>query len=298
MDNDIASKVSDADFAYYNGSGPGFTTASSTLISSSPYLNHPELRELIAQEMLRRNGADLPNTAYIPNVVKILMELENWPRIFQLFEEEKARLPMFKAWLDGRNVSLFSTDELNGAKPGSLRAVIYDFVVNSGYSMDHFYQGMEIKTDFDFYMKERTHTHDIEHMITGFETNHAGEIALLAANARALYAYFTPELAAFFNRVSAYLKAKTTMKSGLFYPEAYKVELDAEDIGAAQGRAWKHPLFLIPYRDYLDWQISDLREEFGISNPPPAGEWTWTTAVSQDTRADNDDHGAVAAAAE
>ncbi|MES2497954.1 MAG: hypothetical protein V4618_17710 [Pseudomonadota bacterium] len=297
MDKEISSRVSDADFAYYNASDIKFTTQSSTLISSSPYLNHSELRTLIGQEMLRRNGPDLPNTAFIPNVVKILMELEDWPRIFQLFEEEKARLPEFKAWLDGRKVSLFSNEELKGAEPGTLRAVIYDFVVNSGYNMDHFFQGMEIQSDFDFYMKERTHTHDIEHMITGFETNHAGEVALLAANSRAIYKYFKPELAAFFNRVSSYLKAKTTLKSGLFYPEAFKIELDAEDIGAAQGRAWKHPLFLIPYRDYLDWKVADIREEYGITNPPPAGEWTWTTAVSEDPRIANDDH-AMAAAAE
>ncbi len=284
MKEDIASRVSSADFAYYNGAGSNFTTESSVLISSSPYLNHPQLRSLIAQEMLRRNGPELPNTAYIPDVVKILMELEDWPRIFQLFEEEKARLPAFKAWLDGRKVSLFKTEELAGAEPGTLRATIYDFVVNSGYNMDHFFQGMEIKTDFDFYMKERTHTHDIEHMITGFETNHAGEIALLAANMRALYQYFTPELASFFNRVSSYLRAKTIMKSGLFYPEAVKIELDAEDIGAAQGRTWKHPLFIIPYRDYLDWQVTDIREEFGITNPPKPGEWAWTNSVSEDPR--------------
>ena len=296
MNNDISSKVSDADFAYYNGSGPKFTTESSTLISSSPYLNHPELRELISQEMLRRNGPDLPNTAYIPNVVKILMELEDWPRVFQMFEEEKARLPEFKAWLDGRKISLFTTEELEGAKPGTLRAVIYDFVVNSGYNMDHFFQGMEIKTDFDFYMKERTHAHDIEHMITGFETDHCGEVALLAANARALYGYFKPELAAFFNRVSAYLKAKTTMKSGLFYPECFGEELNAEDIGAAQGRAWKHPLFIIPYRDYLDWQVTDIREEFGITKAPASGHWKWTTAVSEDPRYDNDQNSMAAAA--
>ena len=297
METDISSRVSEADFAYYNGAAMSHTTESSTLISSSPYLNHAELRALIAQEMLRRNGPDLPNTAFIPNVAKILMELEDWPRIFQLFEEEKARLPAFKAWLDGRKISLFKADELAGAEPGTLRAVIHDFVVNSGYNMDHFFQGMEIKTDFDFYMKERTHTHDIEHMITGFETDHAGEVALLAANMRAAYGYFVPELAAFFNRVSSYLKAKTTMKSGLFYPECFKVELDAEDIGAVQGRAWKMPLFIVPYRDYLDWQVKDLREELGITNPPTPGQWKYTTALSEDPRVANDAH-ALAAAAE
>ena len=53
-------EVSEADLAYYNGAAKKSTTQSSVLISSSPYLNHPELRALIAQEMLRRNGADLP----------------------------------------------------------------------------------------------------------------------------------------------------------------------------------------------------------------------------------------------
>jgi ubiquinone biosynthesis protein COQ4 len=282
MTENMGSRISDADFAYYNGSGVAAVTESSVLVSSSPYLNSAPLRELIAQEMLRRNGADLPMTSYIPDVAKIFMELEDWPKIFQLFEEEKARLPEFKKWLDGRKISLFKPEELAGAKPGTLRFAIHDFTMNLGYNMDHFYQGMEIKTDFDFYMKERTHSHDIEHMITGLEANHAGEIALISANMRAMYKYFTPELAAFFNRISAYLKAKTTMKSALFYPEAFKIELEAEDFGAQQGKAWKYPLFLVPFRDYLDWQISDIREELGIKNPPKAGIWAWTNSVAND----------------
>jgi len=35
--------------------------------------------------------------------------------------------------------------------------------------------------------------------------------------------------------------------------------------------------------------VSDIREEFGITNPPPAGEWSWTTAISEDPRYANDD---------
>ena len=71
------------------------------------------------------------------------------------------------------------------------------------------------RVDPDAVSAFHTLTHDIEHMITGFETDHAGEIALLAANARAFYQYFVPELAAFFNRVGSYLKARTVMRSGL-----------------------------------------------------------------------------------
>ncbi|SFR88866.1 hypothetical protein SAMN05192580_1565 [Sphingomonas jatrophae] len=281
---DTKLQVSEADLAYYNGAAKAHTTESSTLISSSPYLNNAQLRELIAQEMLRRNGPDLPNTAFIPNVVGLMNQMEDYARITQLFEEEKARLPAFKAWLDGRKNSNFTIEETKGAEPGTLRAVIYDFLANSGYDMDHFYKGMKVETDLEFYRKERVHTHDIEHMITGFETNHGGELALLTANSRAIYRYFTPELANYMFRTQTYLRAKTIMKAGLFYPESAAQMQDFEDIGAAQGRAWKHPLFIVPFRDYLDWQVRDIREEFGIIDVLPSGYWAHTTAFSEDPR--------------
>ena len=58
-----ANKVSEADFAYFNGENVAVKTESSVLVSSSPYLNHPMLRQLVAQEVLRRNGKDLQSTA-------------------------------------------------------------------------------------------------------------------------------------------------------------------------------------------------------------------------------------------
>lgn len=282
----MSSLVSDADYAYYNGAAKKITTESSTLVSSSPYLNHAGLRALIAQEFLRRNGPDLPNTAFIPEVAAIFHELEDMPRIMQLFEEEKARLPEFRRWLSERKLSNFKAEEVAHCKPGTLGHVIHDFLVNSGYSIDHFFQGLEVNSDYTFYLKERAHTHDIEHMITGFETNHGGEIALLTANMYAFYNYFHPELAAFFNRISAYLRAKTIMKSALFYPEAFKIQLEAEAIGMRQGQSWKMPLMLVPYRDMIDRPLDEIREEYGITDVLPPGVWNYTTALSEDPRAE------------
>jgi ubiquinone biosynthesis protein COQ4 len=277
-------EVSQADFDYFNGAIKKIGTESSVLVSSSPYLNNARLRDLIAQEMLRRNGADVPNTAFIPEVAQIFHQLEDHATLFRLFEEEKQRLPEFKEWLERRQLADFKAEEVKDCAPGTLGAVIYDFLANSGYQNDFFFQGMKIETDFDFYLKERTLTHDIEHMITGFETDHAGEIALITANTRAYYKYFRPELAAFFNRVGTFLRAKTMMKSGLFYPEAYKIEIDAEDFGAQQGRNWKMPLMMLPYRDLVNTPVSEIREKYGITPTIPSGTWAWTTAVSQDAR--------------
>ena len=268
-------EVSQADFDYFNGAIKKIGTDSSVLVSSSPYLNNARLRELIAQEMLRRNGADVPNTAFIPEVAQILHQLEDHATLFRLIEEEKQRLPEFKAWLDRRQLADFKAEEVKDCAAGTLGAVIYDFLANSGYQNDFFFQGMKIETDFDFYLKERTLTHDIEHMITGFETDHAGEIALLAANTRAYYQYFRPELAAFFNRVGTYLRAKTMMKSGLVLSQRPSRSNWMPRIWAPQqGRNWKMPLMMLPYRELVNTQVSEIRATYGITPTNPPGTWT------------------------
>lgn len=276
--------VSKADYEYFNGSIRKIETESSVLISSSKYLNNAELRALIAQEMLRRNGADMPNTAYIPEVAQIMHQLEDMPTILRLFEEEKQRLPEFRRWLDSRKLSDFKPSDVEHCKPGTLGSVIYDFLTNSGYNNDVFFQGMKVDSDYTFYLKERAFTHDIEHMVTGFETNHGGEIALLTANMYATYEYFTPELAAYFNRIPTYLRAKSYMKSGLHYAASFKVMLDAERLGMEQGLKWKMPLMMVPWRDMIDRPVTEIREELGITDVLPSGHWDWTNDVVQDAR--------------
>ncbi|OYX92505.1 MAG: hypothetical protein B7Y74_11955, partial [Novosphingobium sp. 35-62-5] len=113
-------KIGEADRAYFNGAIQKIETESSVLVSSSKYLNHAGLRTLIAQEMLRRNGPDLPNTAYIPEVAQALHDLEDMHRIIELFEMEKARLPLFKRWLERRSLSNFTLAETKDCAPGTL----------------------------------------------------------------------------------------------------------------------------------------------------------------------------------
>ena len=271
-------KIGDADRAYFNGAIKTVTTDSSVLVSSSRYLNHAPLRALIAQEMLRRNGPDMPNTAFIPEVAAIFHEMEDMPRIIELFEMEKARLPQFAKWLADRHLADFTIAELSGCKPGTLGAAIHDFMVSSGYQLDLFFQEVQVVNDFTFYLRQTALTHDIEHMVTGFGPNHGGEVALLTANMHAKARYFHPELSAFFSRIMTYLKAKTIMKDGLHYPEAMVLNLEAEYRGAEQGRNWKYPLMLVDWRAYVDWQISDIRKELNIT-PVEDGLWLETNRL-------------------
>lgn len=274
-----AAKIDAGTDAYFNGRIQAVSTSSSVLVSSSKYLNHAELRSLIAQEMLRRNGADLPNTAFIPQVAAILASLEDMGDLMRLFEEEKARLPKFREWLEKRQLADYSIEEVKDCAPGTLGAALHDFMVNSGYQLDIFFKEVQVVNDYTFYLRQTALTHDIEHMISGFGPNHGGEVALLNANMHAKARYFRPELAAFFNRIQYYLKAKTIMKDGLHYPEAMVINLEAEHQGAVQGRNWKYPLMLAPWRDWTDWQVSDIREELGITPVPPEGLWADTNRL-------------------
>lgn len=274
-----ASKIDAGTNDYFNGRIQSVATSSSVLVSSSKYLNHAELRSLIAQEMLRRNGPDLPNTAYIPQVAAILHGLEDMAEVMRLFEEEKARLPLFREWLEKRQLADYTLEEVKDCAPGTLGAALHDFMVNSGYQLDIFFKEVQVVNDFTFYLRQTALTHDIEHMVTGFGPNHGGEVALLNANMHSKVRYFRPELAGFFNRIQYYLKAKTIMKDGLHYPEAMVINLEAEHQGAVQGRNWKYPIMLAPWRDWTDWQIADIREELGITPVPPEGLWAETNRL-------------------
>lgn len=273
-------QVGDADRAYFNGGIQQIATESSVLVSNSRYLNHAGLRSLIAQEMLRRNGPDLPNTAFIPEVAQILHELEDMPAILRLFEEEKARLPKFREWLERRQLSDFSLAEVKDCAPGTLGAALRNWMETTGYQLDLFFQGVEVTNDFTYYLRQTSLTHDIEHMVTGFGPNHGGEVAMVTANMHARARYFRPELANFFNRVFAYLKSKTILKDALYYPEAMAVNLEAEFRGAEQGRNWKYPIMLAPWRDMVDWQLADIREELGITPVPEEGLWEDTNSLA------------------
>jgi ubiquinone biosynthesis protein COQ4 len=281
--------VGEGERSYFNGAIQTVSTRSSVLVSSSRYLNHEGLRHLIAQEMLRCNGPDLPVTAYIPDVAQILFQLEDLGRVVELFEEERKDRPEFDRWLTERQLSDFRIDDVKHCAPGTLGAALHDFMVNSGYQLDIFFREIQVVNDFTFYLRQTALTHDIEHIVSGFGPNHGGEQALVSANMHARNRYFGPELGAFFNRLPTYLKAKTIMKDALHYPEASALGIEAEYVGAVQGRNWKYPLMLVNWRAYADVQIADIRKELGITPILPEGLWDHTDAFSKEREATNDD---------
>ncbi|AGH48503.1 MULTISPECIES: Coq4 family protein [Sphingomonadales] len=248
---------------------------SSVLISTSKYLNNPLFRDIYAQFGLKRDGHDLPAAYLIPELSRAFGEVTDYARVFAALEAEKARIPEFAAWLDERYISNFTAELVEGRAPGTLGALIHDFIVKSGLAIDFMYKD-EPKNDFDFLVKRRVQNHDIEHMVTGLDPSPVGEIALIAANTVANSNYFQGDLVHELNAYGSILTATSISRAGLHYPDVLPTLLEGLARGYAVGAKQKKPFFMIRWEDYLDWQVSDIREEFNFQDGPELGAWEWT----------------------
>ena len=248
---------------------------SSVLVSTSKYLNNPLFRDIYAQFGLKRDGHDLPAAYLIPELSRAFGEVTDYTKVFHALAEEKARIPEFAEWLDARYLSDFTAELVEGRAPGTLGAMIHDFIVKSGLAIDFMYKDAP-QNDLDYLVKRRVQNHDIEHMVTGLDPSPVGEIALIVANTAANANYFQGDLVHELNCYGSILTATSISRAGLHYPNVLPTLLEGMARGQALGAKQKKPFFMIRWEDYLDWQIKDIREEFRFEDGPEDGAWEWT----------------------
>jgi ubiquinone biosynthesis protein COQ4 len=250
---------------------------SSVLISNSKYLNNPYYRDAFAQQALRRFGHDLPPTYHIPAMIKAMSEVADYADFARLIAEEKVKNPDFGAWVDARRWTSYRVDDLGFYAEGTLGAAIKAFL-EKGYDME-FIKAREVTSDLQYIVQRRTALHDIEHLVTGFGPNTAGEQALSICNITAFARYFTPALAQYFSEANCFVGAAGYMRTSLHYHHVMPTYLEAMQQGIAAGLALKRPLFLESCEDYLDWKLEDIAPHLGFARGP--GEaWDWTTEAA------------------
>lgn len=254
--------------------GQAEPATSSVLISNSVYLNSPLFRDVYAQMGLKRDGTDLPDAYLIPTLSRAMGEVTDPARTAALLQAERERLPAFAAWLDERFLSNFTAEQLAGYADGTLGARIHKFIVDTGLDIDFMYKGAP-RSDYEYLVKRRVQNHDIEHMVTGLCTSQVGEIGLIVANTIAVSNYFSVEFAKELNMYGTILMATSISRSGLHYSETLPALLEGFSRGYQLGMKQKKPFFMIRWEDYLDWQIADIRKEFGFEDGPEAGYWDW-----------------------
>jgi ubiquinone biosynthesis protein Coq4 len=269
------------DREYMEGKARPLSEYGSVLLTNSKFLNSARMRDVYAQEGLRRDGRDVPATYMVHQAAMALAELTDEAEIDALVAREKAGNPEFAAWLDARSLSDFTLADLEGFAPDTLGGIVYDYLFTNGFDLNHSKRGLQPTTDYKYMAKQRVVSHDIEHIVSGLGPNLIGEHALIACNLKCNYDYFSPELACELTRMSGFLMSTGVMKINLHSPHLMSEYLNAVAIGVKMAEGMTRPLLVNDWRAYLDWTIADIRKDLNILNPQPPGTWDWTNEASR-----------------
>jgi ubiquinone biosynthesis protein Coq4 len=276
MPTGTAGRVMDAAESRYM-QGDRQPATSSVLISNSKYLNSPLYRDAFMQSALRRHGHDLPPTYTIPAMVRAIDDVTDHAEIARLIAEEKVRNSEFGAWVDSRHRFRYRAEALAAYADGTLGAAIRAFLA-TGMDME-FMKGHEAASDLQYIVERRATSHDIEHMVTGFGPNSAGEQALALCNVASIARFFAPILAQYFSHHTSFVSIAGFTRATLHYHAALPTYMEAMQKGIAAGLALKKPLFLMNWDDYLDWRVEDIAAELGFDRGP-GDAWDWTTEAT------------------
>ncbi|MFC3174462.1 Coq4 family protein [Novosphingobium bradum] len=253
---------SKAETAYLTGGTQ--PAVSSVLTSSSKFLNSPLFRDAWAMTSLRRMGPDLPLNYCQPAMFRAVYDVIDPDEFCQAVEAEKAGNPEFRDWLGARRIAHYDPAAMAHNAPGTLGAAIRDFLLNSGMKIE-FRDQREIDNDVDYILIQRAHTHDIQHIVTGYGANDLGELALATATGATDTGYFTPALAHFLNLIPNFICAARLMRSQLHYPAAMPHVYDALADGIALGKAVRLPLFMVDWEARLDQQLDAIATDLGFT---------------------------------
>lgn len=239
--------------------------------TTSVYLNSPIFRDAFTNMSLRRFGADVPNTYDIPDMVRALADTTDYMRVMELFGEERQKNSEFRDFLDARKKVDLDVERAEASKEGTFGAAVYEWISQSGMDMK-FMNNYESLSDFEFVNQVMTHTHDVQHILTGFGPNLAGEQALSLMVLVSGHRFMSPELANVIHRALTFVTSSSFARTGFHYPEGVLLMYEAAMCGIEAGMKIKKPLFMIDYPAYYDMPTADVCAELGFKRGP-GKEW-------------------------
>ena len=238
------------------------TTASSTLISSSRYLNSPTMRDWVATELLRKNGPDLPTPAGAFKLSFIIKEMQNDAEIDAMMEEERKRLPELDQFLSERFVSKFTLDDLSKYPPDSVGGQYYKQLHDGNYQVD-IVPPYEARGNYQYWTLRSGQTHDLQHIITHGGFDSLGEVVVGMAKLENIYKHFSPELACELAVMQFFLSFRFISRMALHYPQVWHEMWAAVERGRKIGIA-SDPYVLARYEEVMHLPPSEAREILGV----------------------------------
>lgn len=237
-------------------------TESSVLVSSSRYLNSPALREWMAQELLRKNGPDVPNPAGAYRLSFIIKELQDYAEIDALFEEERKRFPALDRWLSERFVSTYTKEDLAKYPPDSVAGLFYKQLNDNNYQVN-IVPPYEPKGHYDYWLLRSGQTHDLEHIITHGGFNALGEVVVGFAKLENIYKHFSPKLAVELAVMQFFLSFRFISRMALHYPQIWGDMWAAVERGRVAGKA-SEPYLINRYEEVLHLTPAEARKVLGV----------------------------------
>ncbi len=237
-------------------------TSSSTLISSSRYLNSPRLREWVATELLRRNGPDVPTPSGAYQLSFIIKELQDYAHIDALLEAERKRLPALDRFLGERFVSTYTKEDLAKYPPDSVAGLFYKQINDNNYQVN-IVPPYHPKGAYDYWLLRSGQIHDMEHIITGGGFDSLGEVVVGLARLENIYKHFSPELANELTVMQFFASFRFISRMALHYPRVWRDTWDAIERGRKAGLA-SDPYVVARYEDVFHLTPVEARKVLGV----------------------------------
>ena len=260
---DVGSKPMD-NLAYLMTSVKPVATQSSVLVSSSPWLNHPLLRDWIATQYLRRNGPDrMTASDTAEGLIPLLAELRDPGKVAGLIEREKEINPQFRAWVEERFISKLTRKDFADYCPDTVGGIYYRYQVDHNIQLNLARDMIEPKDDFDFMRFRFGQIHDYEHIVAGGGFNTLGEVFPYFVRLSSTFTHLSPDLALAFGDVYILGGFRLPLRSALNYPECFLSVLDCMSRAIRIGIK-SEPIFMARFEDVLDLTPAQAREALGI----------------------------------
>ena len=241
-------------------------TTSSVLVSSSKFLNHPLIREVVATWMLRRNGPDWPVEAdHAMGLFGAMVSLQDDARIEELFVAERKSNPRFDRWMEERFISPLTAADFKSFPPGSCGAIMNRQIVEFGFQVQLGLSREQLahSSNYTYYKSRTPQIHDYEHIVTGGSFDSIGEIIPYFARQANIAKHLSPALAAELNVHGVLGGLRLVCRAGLHYPEIWPLVLDCVARGIRVGQE-SEPYFMAKFDDVLHLCPEEARAALGI----------------------------------
>lgn len=240
---------------------------SSLLASTSPWLNHAVIRELLAVWLLRRNGPDFPVEAdHTLGMREAFEQVQSPAAVEALFVEERKINPRLNDWFSEGFISTYGNDDFGTYAPGTVGGIIGAQIRDHGFDIT---LGRDWKnlpppaSNLEYWHRRNGQTHDLEHVIVGGQFNSIGELVGYFVRLSNLHKYLSPKLASAINAYMLFSAARMIFRAMLHYPETWLKVLECIEQGIKCGLA-SEPVWEIKYEELLHLTPAEARVKAGI----------------------------------